>query len=462
MLALVLGAWLAHWYLLGQEKALPTVHRALFEQTFCKLLTKEQCDASIAAVERLKNPTIINAANEGNLKPAEDAVRKEAAKIAADPSADNLPRARSFADLAVVTYRDNVNERIKWLKKATELAPEMPEYWQGLGLALQAAGNLTEALRAYDAFGKIGLKTENDIIKYFSAIRRGDVSISAGKIDDAIESYAYGRSIARSASSREPGNLEWQRQLSVSYAMIGDVLQAQVDLPGALASFRAALEINKMLTLRDPGNMEWQRDLSITHNRIGGVLSAQGDLPGTLTSFQNGLVIAKSLSTRAIDNLEWQRDLSVSHNLIGDVQRKQGDLPGALASFHASLATAQTLAARDKGNMQWQRDLAISHNKIGDILSMQGDLAAALTRFSDALAIAATLAARDPGNMEWQRDLIVSHVKMAASGNAPSSNYQRAYEIAARMQRDGKLAPVDAWIVEDTKRRWQEALAAGK
>ena len=38
--------------------------------------------------------------------------------------------------------------------------------------------------------------------------------------------------------------------------------------------------IRERLAKADPGNTQWQRDLSVLHIKVGDVLVAQGDLPG--------------------------------------------------------------------------------------------------------------------------------------------------------------------------------------
>ena len=40
---------------------------------------------------------------------------------------------------------------------------------------------------------------------------------------------------------------------------------AQSDLPAALKSYRDALAIRQSLAQDDPGNLEWQRDVSVSH-----------------------------------------------------------------------------------------------------------------------------------------------------------------------------------------------------
>ena len=120
--------------------------------------------------------------------------------------------------------------------------------------------------------------------------------------------------------------------------------------------------------------------------------------------------------------------------------------------FRKSLAIREALVGRDPANAEWQRDLAVNQNKIGDVLVTQGDGPGAFAAYDRSLKIAEALAARDPANTEWQRDLIVSYVKLSeVSGD--KTYVQRALEIAEDMQQRGVLAPRDAWLIDELKRR---------
>ena len=55
-------------------------------------------------------------------------------------------------------------------------------------------------------------------------------------------------------ATADPGNAEWQRDLSVSWERLGDVRVAQGDLPGALQAFTEGKNIHNRLATADPGN----------------------------------------------------------------------------------------------------------------------------------------------------------------------------------------------------------------
>ncbi|MFZ1430782.1 MAG: hypothetical protein WAS21_28945, partial [Geminicoccaceae bacterium] len=93
------------------------------------------------------------------------------------------------------------------------------------------------------------------------------------------------------------------------------------------------------------------------------------------------------------------------------------------------------------------------------------DLAGALDAYTQSQTIRAKLAAADPGNAGWQRDLIVSYVKLAGvAGAGPhpaaaATYYRQALDVARTLAATGRLAPVDAWMVEDLERRLAAAEA---
>jgi hypothetical protein len=68
-------------------------------------------------------------------------------------------------------------------------------------------------------------------------------------------------------AAEKPNDIAYQRDLSVAYNEIGDVLLAQGNLTDALKSYRDDLAIRERLAKADPTNAGWQRDLSISTTR---------------------------------------------------------------------------------------------------------------------------------------------------------------------------------------------------
>ena len=220
----------------------------------------------------------------------------------------------------------------------------------------------------YDAFG-----SDIDIPEIFyqrgsKSINQGDLLIARGDLSGALQNYRDALALDDKLAKQNPGNTDWQHQLSISYERVGDVLSDQGDLPGALQNYRDALAIRDKLTKDDPSKAGWQRDLSVSYEKVGDGLSAQGDLPGALKNYRDSLANRDQLTKEDPSNAGWQRDLSVSYEKTGEVLRAQGDLPGALKNYRETLAIRDKLGSQYPGNAGWQRDLAFSYFRIGTTL----------------------------------------------------------------------------------------------
>jgi hypothetical protein len=77
----------------------------------------------------------------------------------------------------------------------------------------------------------------------------------------------------------------------------------------------ASLAIAERLGKIDPGNADWQRDVTVAHRRISGVHSAQGDLPAALEGYKISLSIRDRLAKADPSNASSQSDLSASHGM---------------------------------------------------------------------------------------------------------------------------------------------------
>jgi tetratricopeptide (TPR) repeat protein len=253
----------------------------------------------------------------------------------------------------------------------------------------------------------------------------GDVLVAQGNLPEALKSFRDGLAIMERLAKADPDNAGWHRDLSLFYNRVGSVLVAQGNLPEALKSFRDGLAIAERLAKAYPDKVGWQADLSIFYNSVGDVLVAQGNLPEALQSHRDSLAIMERVTRAAPDNAGWQSDLSVCYGKVGDVLLAQGNLPEALKSFRNGLAIVERLAKADPSNAGWQRDLTVSYDRVGEVLLAQGNLPEALRSFRDGLAIREHLAKADPKNAGWQRDLSVSYDRVGdlllAQGNLPEA-----------------------------------------
>jgi tetratricopeptide (TPR) repeat protein len=159
------------------------------------------------------------------------------------------------------------------------------------------------------------------------------------------------------------------RMQAVLFGILSDCHTSRGDLEVAAHDLSESVTILEGLVSADPANIEWQRDLSVSYNKLGDVQSAQGNLAGARVSHGKVLEIAERLARQDPNNAEWQRDLSVSYEKLGDVQSAQGDLAGARVSYGKAQENAERLARQDPNNAGWQTDMIVSLVKISETYS---------------------------------------------------------------------------------------------
>ena len=93
-----------------------------------------------------------------------------------------------------------------------------------------------------------------------------------------------------------------------------------------MTEYRKGLAIVQRLTAADPGNTEWQRDLSIAHTRIGDVLATVGQREEALAEYRSGFAIDEKLAAADPKNASWQIDLVLS---LWRLAERGGDNPRA-------------------------------------------------------------------------------------------------------------------------------------
>jgi tetratricopeptide (TPR) repeat protein len=352
---------------------------------------------------------------------------------------DAKDAAAAYRDLASIAGVSDPGRARDHFARAARLDPSDLNGMLLNGLSQKNAGQLDDARTAFARVITAAKPGADDGELVWAKFGMADIAQQHNDLDAALATYYEAQTIADRRAQSDPGNADWQQDLSVSHTGIGDVQMAQDNLPAALTSYQAGLAIAERLAQSDPGNAGWQRDLSVSYDRVGNAQQAQDNLPAALTSYQASFAIRDRIAKFDPSNAGWQHDLSVSHNEIGDAQLLQNNLPAARASYQAGLAIIERLAQSDPGNASWQRDLSVSYNKVGGMQMVQDNPSVALASYQASLAIMERLARSDPGNAGWQRDLSVSSNKIGdvqmAQNNLPAAlaSYQASLAIIKRL-----------------------------
>jgi tetratricopeptide (TPR) repeat protein len=107
-------------------------------------------------------------------------------------------------------------------------------------------------------------------------INLGDVRVAQGKLQDAVDAYQQGLTVAKRLAEQDKSNTLRQRDLSVSYEKVGDVLAAQGKPKEALDAYQECLKVRQTLAEQDKSNSGLQRDLIVSLCKAGTIAAMIG------------------------------------------------------------------------------------------------------------------------------------------------------------------------------------------
>ena len=318
-----------------------------------------------------------------------------------------------------------------------------------------------------------------------SYLRLGDVrgrpyTANLGDTVGALESYQKALALLERESSRHPGDVAVQEELTEAYMNVGVILMRQNQTDGSMRAAKQAVAIAQQLSDRYPHNVVYREKLAHAYMRLGQAedvaaqqTSATADKQRVLATYRKALEVLQAdgphgevfwqirlatlyfyvgyplrdLAARSGDAQYYKeafesavkgdaiyRRLAAAHTADAALARRFadglhdlanlrwkccGDLDGALRDLQEALAGFETIVARDDHNIEARRDVANVHNLRSLVLSEANQNAAALAAAHTALVMYEQLAVADPASGENARVLAEVRARIAALEHEP-------------------------------------------
>ncbi len=269
---------------------------------------------------------------------------------------------------------------------------------------------------------------------FWANILEGDIELE--RIDH--KNYAAARHAIQEAldtaarlNRRYPKDMDWHRNLSVAYTKLGELESQESehgDLTKARAAFQRSLEIDLELSTRDPKNMEWQRDLAVSYGKLGDLDRRTGDAAKARLHYQDSQKLVMRLVALQQGSRDLKHDLSISYERLGDLDRHEGS-ESASASYDEARKLLEALTQSDPSNLAWRRDLGNIYWKLGDSAINLGQCTHARNWSDKAIAIGEALTRDNPFNLAWQHELSNYH-RLRGEIEIDDKNLERAREAS--------------------------------
>ena len=247
---------------------------------------------------------------------------------------------------------------------------------------------------------------------------------------------------------------EERARRAVAWEALGQVFQAQGDLPSALGAFQAAADLTAAIAARAPDDVERAHQATLALARTAEIADAQGRRKEALDAYRGHLADLEALARRAPADAALAVSLAKAHGLLGNSLVRQNDLDGALAQQQASERIAGGAVERGTDQAEARDAWLAATTRVGQMHVFRGEFAEALAAQGRAIERAEAYSRAEPGDDRWRRRVVEARLgsiaPLAKTGDLAAA--QRTYEEVRRaLERDRAADPANE--------RWPELLA---
>ncbi|HEX5581771.1 MAG TPA: serine/threonine-protein kinase, partial [Gemmatimonadaceae bacterium] len=210
-----------------------------------------------------------------------------------------------------------------------------------------------------------------------------------------------------------------EREIAAAYVKLG-VVQGNPtganlgDLAAARASFERALSIAQGLVAAHPTDRAARRTLALAHEKLSDTDAWAGDLPRAVEHARRALQQWQRLAADSSASASAQRAVAMSRIKLGDVLGNPNlpslaDTAGAAAQYRTALALLHAVPRDSQTDWATRRVLALVHERLGAMLSLAGRHAEAIAQYEQATGIREALVRERGASVDARRDLAVAH-----------------------------------------------------
>ncbi|MFV0389957.1 MAG: protein kinase domain-containing protein [Pyrinomonadaceae bacterium] len=293
-----------------------------------------------------------------------------------------------------------------------------------------------ERARAEENFNDVRNMSKKIIFDFDNAIKDIPGSIAARKLLVTI-SLEYLDKLA--VENQQDSKL--QMELAEGYEQIANIQGGYVpnhlgNREAALKSFQRALVIKLHLVKIEPSNVEFQKQLGITYFNIGKLYYAQANITESKKMAQNGIDIFERLLQQNPQHSDIQSVTATGYSLLQAVEAQSGNLE----EWGKDVERALKLAEEASKNAPTKNNLMVLTNSLNNygsyLLSNNKTSNKAVKAFQRAINILNNLSNANPNNITYQQSRAEMYLNIAyfyfynEDYEAALRNCQKAAEIS--------------------------------
>jgi tetratricopeptide (TPR) repeat protein len=309
------------------------------------------------------------------------------------PSLDDawlIARSKAFEKRALANERlgrreqalKDISESVTVVEPLATQTPDKVAAREHLAGVVLTKGDINAKLNAFDAADAdyrraIDMRTalaaapDQARLQGAATLKLANLHLGRSKYDDALAATQSSIGLLERLSATGTPSALLQRDLSVAYSLMADILRRTSKSADALPWLDKDLALATKLAASAPDNLLWQHDLEISHDKQGLVLMGLGRLEDAHSAYTKAIAVGEALSKRERKRPQWQRDLAATLVRDGDVLIALKRADQAVVPFRRALAIREELASTQEDPF-WQRELEDAYRHTRSILLKNG------------------------------------------------------------------------------------------
>lgn len=281
----------------------------------------------------------------------------------------------------------------------------------------------------------------------------GDIARDRGQIDKAEAANREYKRLADKMVAIEPDNLKWRMEVLYAEENIGIVLRNQRRFAESARQFESSVRPMESLASIDPGNAEYQRELSTLLAWSADAQRDLGRLDAAIQRREKQIAFLRRLLASGDTNVAFREHLIPAQQGLGILFASRGQPDRGIEQFRLAVAEANRLIPIEPDNVLWKGFAGQAQLELAKTLLSLGQDAEAATEARAGCRLAAQVRARDSG-ASWrhlQTDCLTLRSRLAL---------QSATEVEALKLAELALASARTERSEDpTRDRYRIAAA---
>jgi tetratricopeptide (TPR) repeat protein len=224
---------------------------------------------------------------------------------------------------------------------------------------LMQAGKPEEALRSLEKAEKAAHEAKNGEILFHTLKARGQILQSLGRLEEAMETYAFSLISSEKLLSEDPENKLYtetiHRNLN-NLGNLGNIFQRSGNYSSSKQAYEIGIEICQLLLASYPENEFYLMYAGNTLNNLGELLYTTGEPEEAKEKFEEALKTYSLLLKNAPENPEYLSDKAMTLNNLGTLYSEKGQKAEAKENFEKALEILKKLSEKAPGNEKLRED----------------------------------------------------------------------------------------------------------